>query len=106
MTNNDQNFTLNDENYLIVNDSKQTEFEKIILDNNVNDNHTDSVHDNNKSQSDNSILNENESCYVPKGYVHRLTNETDDLLVIVEVQCGDYTGEDDIERYEDDHGRV
>jgi len=53
-----------------------------------------------------SILNENESCYVPKGYVHRLTNETDDLLVIVEVQCGDYTGEDDIERYEDDHGRV
>jgi len=53
-----------------------------------------------------SVLNENESCYVPKGYVHRLTNDTDDMLVIIEVQCGDYTGEDDIERYEDDHGRV
>jgi len=51
------------------------------------------------------ILNENESCYVPKGHVHRLANEHDNLLVIVEVQCGDYTGEDDIERYDDDYAR-
>lgn len=52
------------------------------------------------------ILNENESCFVPKGHVHRLTNTSDELLVIVEVQCGDYTGEDDIVRYEDDYKRV
>ena len=53
-----------------------------------------------------SILNENESTYIPKGHVHRLSNMSDDLLEIVEVQCGDYTGEDDIERYEDDYNRI
>jgi cytidyltransferase-like protein len=53
-----------------------------------------------------SILTQNQSCYVPKGYVHRLANLSDTPLVIVEVQCGAYTGEDDIMRYEDDHGRV
>ncbi len=53
-----------------------------------------------------SILSENEGCYVPKGHVHRLSNLSDDLLVLVEVQCGDYTGEDDIERYEDDYNRI
>lgn len=52
------------------------------------------------------ILTENQSCYVPKGHVHRLANLHDQPLVIVEVQCGTYTGEDDIVRYEDDHGRV
>lgn len=52
-----------------------------------------------------SLLNVNESCYIPKGHVHRLTNETNELLVLIEVQCGDYTGEDDIERYEDDYAR-
>lgn len=53
-----------------------------------------------------SILKQNESCYIPKGFVHRLANLSDTPLVIVEVQCGNYTGEDDIVRYEDDHGRV
>ena len=53
-----------------------------------------------------SILSENESCYIPKGHVHRLSNETDSLLAIVEVQCGDYTGEDDIVRYQDDYDRM
>lgn len=52
------------------------------------------------------ILSENESCYVPQGHVHRLANMSDAPLVLVEVQTGSYTGEDDIERYEDDHGRA
>lgn len=53
-----------------------------------------------------SILNENESCYIPLGHVHRLSNTTaDQLLVLIEVQCGQYTGEDDIERYQDDYNR-
>jgi cytidyltransferase-like protein len=51
------------------------------------------------------ILRKNQSCYVPQGYMHRLANSTDAPLVIIEVQSGDYTGEDDIVRYEDDHGR-
>lgn len=48
------------------------------------------------------------SChFIPKGCVHRLTN-TDDTenLIVSEVQLGDYFGEDDIVRYEDDFGRV
>lgn len=52
------------------------------------------------------ILSQNESCYVPQGFVHRLANEGAETLVIIEVQSGNYTGEDDIVRYEDDHGRV
>lgn len=47
-----------------------------------------------------------ESCFVPKGYLHRLSNTHSEPLVIIEVQCGDYTGEDDIVRYEDDYKRI
>ena len=46
-----------------------------------------------------------ESIDVPLGAKHRLANEHDRELVIVEVQLGDYTGEDDIHRIEDDYGR-
>ena len=42
---------------------------------------------------------------VPLGAKHRLANEGDDEVVIVEVQLGSYTGEDDICRLEDDYGR-
>ena len=42
---------------------------------------------------------------VPLGAKHRLANEHDEELVIVEVQHGAYTGEDDICRHEDDYGR-
>lgn len=52
------------------------------------------------------ILYANESCYIPKGYVHRLGNTEKEPLVIVEVQLGDYMGEDDIVRYEDDYSRT
>lgn len=48
---------------------------------------------------------QNMSIYVPKRGLHRLENPTDKPLKIVEVQCGTYLEEDDIERIEDDHGR-
>jgi len=47
----------------------------------------------------------NESIYVPKKGVHRLENATNKPLKIVEVQCGQYLEEDDIERVEDDFQR-
>ena len=51
------------------------------------------------------ILQENESTYIPKNNKHRLENPTDVPLSIIEVQCGDYVGEDDIVRFEDTYGR-
>ncbi|MBN34328.1 MAG: mannose-1-phosphate guanylyltransferase/mannose-6-phosphate isomerase [Rhodospirillaceae bacterium] len=47
----------------------------------------------------------NQSTYVPIGAVHRLENVTDKPLLMIEVQCGDYLGEDDIERLDDDYNR-
>ncbi|PKQ38027.1 MAG: mannose-1-phosphate guanylyltransferase/mannose-6-phosphate isomerase [Actinobacteria bacterium HGW-Actinobacteria-1] len=47
----------------------------------------------------------NESKYIPLGAVHRLENAGSDSLRIVEVAVGDYLGEDDIVRYEDDWAR-
>lgn len=46
-----------------------------------------------------------ESIDVPMGAPHRLANDGDEELVIVEVQLGGYTGEDDICRLADDYGR-
>ena len=48
----------------------------------------------------------NESTYIPVETKHRLANRGADLLTIIEVQCGDYLGEDDIVRFEDRYGRV
>jgi mannose-6-phosphate isomerase-like protein (cupin superfamily) len=39
------------------------------------------------------------------GTVHRLENRGSDNLHLIEVQCGDYFGEDDIVRLEDVYGR-
>ncbi len=50
-------------------------------------------------------LRENESTYIPVGAIHRLQNDSDDMLELVEVQVGGYLGEDDIKRYEDRYGR-
>ena len=50
-------------------------------------------------------LREDESTYVPRGSVHRLENAGESPLEIVEVQTGDYLGEDDIVRLRDDYGR-
>ena len=47
------------------------------------------------------------SLFIPKGAKHRLTNtDSKENLIITEVQIGDYLGEDDIVRYEDNYGRV
>lgn len=48
----------------------------------------------------------NESTYVPAGRKHRLENPGLTDLVMIEVQSGDYMGEDDIVRFEDVYGRV
>ncbi len=50
-------------------------------------------------------LSENESTYVPKGTIHRLRNDGEQPLEVVEVQVGSYLGEDDIQRYQDDYDR-
>jgi mannose-1-phosphate guanylyltransferase/mannose-6-phosphate isomerase len=48
----------------------------------------------------------NESTYVPVGATHRLENPGKVALVMIEVQCGDYVGEDDIVRLDDQYGHV
>ncbi|MCW2772093.1 MAG: mannose-phosphate guanylyltransferase/mannose-6-phosphate isomerase, partial [Nocardioides sp.] len=51
------------------------------------------------------VLHENESVFIPVGCAHRLGNPGSTPLHLVEVQVGDYLGEDDIERLADDYGR-
>ncbi|MBT7956849.1 MAG: mannose-1-phosphate guanylyltransferase/mannose-6-phosphate isomerase, partial [Rhodospirillaceae bacterium] len=50
-------------------------------------------------------LEENQSTYIPIGMKHRLENKTEGDLQLIEVQSGDYLGEDDIERFDDQYGR-
>jgi mannose-1-phosphate guanylyltransferase/mannose-6-phosphate isomerase len=50
-------------------------------------------------------LFENQSTYIPIGAKHRLENPGTEMLELVEVQSGDYLGEDDIVRYSDIYGR-
>jgi glycosyltransferase involved in cell wall biosynthesis len=47
-----------------------------------------------------------DSIDIPRGATHRMENPASTELVFVEVQTGEYFGEDDIERLEDDFGRV
>ncbi len=47
----------------------------------------------------------NESVYIPKGALHRLANEGEGSLHLIEVQYGAYLGEDDIQRFDDVYGR-
>ncbi len=51
------------------------------------------------------MLGPNETAYLPIGTIHRLENPGTQPLVIIEVQYGDYLGEDDIVRLADDYGR-
>jgi len=51
-------------------------------------------------------LKTNESTYVKAKTKHRLGNKTTKPLVIIEVQCGKYLGEDDIKRFLDNYGRT
>ncbi len=50
-------------------------------------------------------LKPNESTYIEIGSVHRLENTGEQRLVLIEVQCGEYLGEDDIVRIDDSYGR-
>jgi mannose-6-phosphate isomerase-like protein (cupin superfamily) len=52
------------------------------------------------------ILHANQHVYIPKKTLHRMENIGEELLEFVETQIGNYLGEDDIVRYEDDFGRV
>ena len=52
-----------------------------------------------------SLLAENESTFIPLGTQHRLRNPGQVPLEIIEVQSGDYLGEDDIVRFDDDYNR-
>jgi mannose-1-phosphate guanylyltransferase/mannose-6-phosphate isomerase len=52
------------------------------------------------------LLERNESTYIPMETLHRLENPTDSDIHLIEVQCGDYFGEDDIVRLEDKYGRI
>lgn len=52
------------------------------------------------------LLEANQSTYIPVETLHRLENPGDQDVHLIEVQTGDYFGEDDIERLEDVYGRV
>lgn len=51
-------------------------------------------------------LTENQSTYIPQGQIHRLANRGKAVLEMIEVQSGEYLGEDDIVRFEDVYGRT
>lgn len=53
-----------------------------------------------------SVLSESQSTFIPQGSVHRLHNPGKSPAYLIEVQSGNYLGEDDIERIEDDFNRM
>lgn len=52
------------------------------------------------------LVNSGEAIDIPVGSAHRVENPEGEQLVFIEIQTGDYFGEDDIERLEDDFGRT
>jgi mannose-1-phosphate guanylyltransferase / mannose-6-phosphate isomerase len=56
--------------------------------------------------SEHYVVGAHDSTMIPVGEKHRLENAGTEPLVVIEVQCGDYVGEDDIVRFEDIYGRV
>lgn len=52
------------------------------------------------------VLSENQSTFIPLGSKHRLSNPGKINLTLIEIQSGDYIGEDDIVRFKDDYGRI
>lgn len=55
--------------------------------------------------NDEIVIHANQSVYIPKNQNHRLENMSDVDLIVIETQIGDYLGEDDIIRIEDDYER-
>jgi mannose-1-phosphate guanylyltransferase/mannose-6-phosphate isomerase len=51
-------------------------------------------------------LNKDDHVYIPVNTIHRIENVGSELLEFTETQIGNYLGEDDIVRYEDDYGRT
>lgn len=51
-------------------------------------------------------ITENQSTYIPQLSRHRLSNRENKDLHVVEIQSGDYLGEDDIVRFSDNYGRI
>jgi mannose-6-phosphate isomerase len=56
--------------------------------------------------ADTVVLAPGEAADIAIGQAHRIANQGDETLVIIEVQRGTYTGEDDIVRLQDDYGRA
>jgi mannose-1-phosphate guanylyltransferase/mannose-6-phosphate isomerase len=52
------------------------------------------------------MLEKDQSVYIPMKALHRIENIGSEILEFTETQIGNYLGEDDIVRYEDDFGRV
>ena len=52
------------------------------------------------------ILDENDNIFIPQGDIHRLENIGSEILTLVEIQIGNKISEEDIERFEDDYGRL
>ena len=51
-------------------------------------------------------LEETDNIFIPKGNLHRLENIDDQDLTLIEIQIGNEISEEDIERIEDDFGRI
>jgi mannose-6-phosphate isomerase-like protein (cupin superfamily) len=51
-------------------------------------------------------LKKGQAINIPQGALHRMANPGKEILILIEVQTGDYFGEDDIVRLEDDYGRT
>jgi mannose-1-phosphate guanylyltransferase/mannose-6-phosphate isomerase len=51
-------------------------------------------------------LTQNQHVYIPKQTLHRMENIGSEMVEFIETQIGEYLGEDDIVRYEDDYGRA
>lgn len=56
--------------------------------------------------NDNIPLKKGQSVDIPRGALHRVMNPGKENMAFIEVQSGEYFGEDDIERFEDDYGRI
>ena len=52
------------------------------------------------------VVKPGQSVDIPNGVLHRIANQGSENVRFIEVQTGDYFGEDDIERFEDDFGRT
>jgi mannose-6-phosphate isomerase len=52
------------------------------------------------------LVKSGDSVNIPEGEIHRIANRGPAPLIYIEVQTGAYFGEDDIERIEDDYGRI